>query len=54
METNCIRCGNSFDSDSWEIDVCENCELELSMLEKEDRLETQFDDSGEWDSDDDF
>jgi len=54
METICIRCGISFESESWEVDVCPDCELELSLAESEDQQEAQYDDSGDWNSDDDF
>ncbi len=51
METICIRCAISFDSDSWEVDLCPKCELELGLAEKGEQLETELDES-DWDSDD--
>ena len=53
METICIRFGESFESDSWGVDVCPNCEQELSRLENEDDMEMEYEDSDGWGSDDD-
>ncbi|MBU2651189.1 MAG: hypothetical protein KKA81_09660 [Bacteroidetes bacterium] len=54
METICIRCGNSFETDTWNMDVCPDCELELSRLENEEEMESEFEESDDWSSSDDY
>lgn len=55
METVCIRCGNSFDSDSLDMDLCPNCDLELNELDEMEERNSGFDDDdddddNDWDS----
>ena len=51
MENFCIRCGNSFESDSLDSDLCPECESELDLLDNDDSLELEYDDD-DWGSDD--
>jgi predicted nucleic acid-binding Zn-ribbon protein len=52
MESICIRCGSSFETDSWDLDLCPECEIELSELEKDEQRGYELKESGEWDDDD--
>ena len=53
MDNLCIRCGNSFESDSLDLDLCPECESELNALDNDDSLELNYDDADGWGSDDD-
>jgi len=35
MEATCIKCGRSFESDTWNMDICSTCENELIEFEKD-------------------
>ncbi len=34
MEATCIKCGRSFESETWNMDICTTCENELIELEQ--------------------
>ena len=36
METTCIRCGEPFDTEEFDLDVCPKCEAELNRLDSDD------------------
>ena len=54
METICIRCGESFETDNWNVDVCPDCEMELAQLEQEETSDFEYEDTSGIDFDDDF
>lgn len=36
METICIRCGEPFDTEEFDLDVCPRCEAELNRMDSDD------------------
>ena len=48
METICIRCNISFESDSPDMDLCPNCEIELKKLDDTEEWSVDFEDADDW------
>ena len=48
METICIRCDISFESDSLDMDLCPNCEIELKELDEIEEGSVDFEDADDW------
>lgn len=57
MENICIRCGSFFDTESWNMDLCQKCESDLAKFENDDQPDVLYEESLEWSSEeeeDDF
>lgn len=52
METVCERCGKTFDSDEWTIDLCQDCEMELSEFENDEGNDYVTDNADDYSYDD--